>query len=170
MMEEIWKDIKGFEGRYQVSNLGRIKSLLRNGLIRKQKEFGNSGYLFVVLFKNRKYIRFSVHRLVAEHFVDGYKKGYIVNHKDEDKHNNRSDNLEWCTYQYNNIYGKNFRNKYDNRKKRVVQKNNSGDIICIYDSVRDAAIRFSTSPTSISEWCRNKHKPKNNYIWSYEDF
>lgn len=170
MSEEIWKDIKGFEGRYQVSNMGRVRSLLRHGLIRKQKKYMSSGYLCVVLYKNGKYMRFTVHRLVAIHFVDGYKKGYIVNHKDEDKHNNRSDNLEWCTYQYNNTYGKSFKDKYNKRKKRVFQRNFSGDIVCIYESVRDAAIRFSTSATSISDWCRKKHTPKNNYIWSYEDF
>ena len=82
-MDEIWKDIKGFEGLYQVSNMGRVRSLLRNGLIRKQKLFGNTDYLYVVLLKDRKYTRLSVHRLVAEHFVEGYKEGYVVNHKDE---------------------------------------------------------------------------------------
>ena len=93
-MEEIWKDVEGFEGRYQVSNLGRVRSLLRNGLIRKQKLFGNTDYLHVVLLKDRKYTRLSVHRLVAEHFVEGYKEGYVVNHKDENKLNNNVEKLD----------------------------------------------------------------------------
>ena len=114
-MEEIWKDIKGFEGRYQVSNLGRVRSLLRNGLIRKQKLFGNTDYLHVVLLKDRKYTRLSVHRLVAEHFVEGYKEGYVVNHKDENVMNNTVSNLEWCTYSYNNNYG--------TRANRAAEKN-----------------------------------------------
>ena len=120
-MNEEWRDIKGYEGRYQVSNLGRVRSLLRNGLIRKQKLFGNTDYLHVVLLKDRKYTRLSVHRLVAEHFVEGYKEGYVVNHKDENKHNNRADNLEWCTFRYNSMYGKGFRKKYEKRLKKVIQ-------------------------------------------------
>ena len=167
MMEEIWKDIKGFEGRYQVSNLGRVRSLLRNGLIRKQKLFGNTDYLYVVLLKDRKYTRLSVHRLVAEHFVEGYKEGYVVNHKDENKHNNRADNLEWCTVRYNFMYGKGFRKKYEKRLKKVIQRNKNGDIIKVYNSVTEAANAFGTTPTSIVEWCKKQYKPRNEFIWDY---
>lgn len=113
---EQWKDIKGFEGRYQVSNMGRVRSidrLLNNGYgvyVRKGQmlslsENKGKGYLRVSLYRNHRDIKhYEVHRLVALHFVPGYKKGLVVNHKNEIKTDNRADNLEWCTYQYNLNY------------------------------------------------------------------
>lgn len=102
---EIWKPIKGFEGKYEVSNMGRVRNAVKI-LSQRQK----IRYFQVILSdenKNRK--TRMVHRLVAEAFVDNpnpdiYKQ---VNHKDEDKHNNRADNLEWCTAKYNLSYGEN---------------------------------------------------------------
>ena len=167
MMEEIWKDIKGYEGRYQVSNLGRVRSLKFNGLIRKQKHFGNTDYLFVVLYKDKKYTRFTVHRLVAEHFVEGFKEGYVVNHKDENKQNNRADNLEWCTQRYNFMYGKNYYAKFEKLRKKVIQRDKNGNVIKIYNSVIEAARSFGTSDSSIIDWCQKKFKPRNEYIWDY---
>lgn len=99
---EIWKDIPNYP--YQVSNLGRVKSLSfydTNGhlhtkrLIKPQKV--GSGYLKVVLKKNGIGKPFYVHRLVGMMFVNGYKDGLQINHKDEDKTNNISSNLEWIT-------------------------------------------------------------------------
>lgn len=116
MNEEIWKDVRGFEGRYQVSNMGRVRSLdrlvnnsassyVRKGQMLNPSENKGRGYLRISLSDgHRNYKHYEVHRLVALHFVPGYKKGLVVNHKDENKHNNRADNLEWCTYQYNLNY------------------------------------------------------------------
>ena len=115
--EEIWKDIKDYEGYYQVSNLGRIKSLSRiqiNGrnnrtFIRKEKLLvlkpNVYGYFRISLCKNSKIKTFQVHRLVAEAFIPNPNNLPCVNHKDENKGNNRVDNLEWCTHRYNNNYG-----------------------------------------------------------------
>ena len=112
-MEEIWKDVKGFEGRYQVSNLGRVRSLDRydglNRLVRGRmlnpSMNKGRGYLRVSLSDgHRKYTHYEVHRLVALHFVSGYKKGLVVNHKNEIKTDNRAENLEFCTYKYNLNY------------------------------------------------------------------
>lgn len=119
---EVWKDIKGFEGLYQVSNLGNIKHLpysqpyigrWGNLVIRKKKELmlkpapmkRSNGYLGVTLYKNGKRCTRSVHRLVAEAFVPNPNNLPQVNHKDENKLNNESVNLEWCTSQYNINYG-----------------------------------------------------------------
>ena len=105
-MEEEWKDIEGYENKYQVSNLGRVKSLKSN-IIMKQNLNKKYNRYSIMLWKNGKSKRFWVARLVAKAFVFN-PNPYIftqVNHKDENKTNNNSDNLEWCTVAYNNTYG-----------------------------------------------------------------
>lgn len=104
-MKEIWKDIKGYEGLYQVSNLGRVRSMKRyvnhaynggwwlNGRIRKPGTM-RSGYLYVPLYKNGKSQNFIVHRLVAKAFLENYSDDLEVHHKDGNVTNNRADNLE----------------------------------------------------------------------------
>ena len=121
-MEEIRKPVKGFEGYYEVSNLGRVRSIdrvvvdtvrncerLLKGKVLIQKDNGN-GYKNVMFCKEHKLYNKYVHRLVAEIFLPNPDNLPQVNHKDEDKSNNRVDNLEWCTSFYNN--------EYDTRKKR----------------------------------------------------
>lgn len=114
-MKEIWKDIKGFEGLYQVSNKGNVKSL-KKVIVRKNSSILNirerilktrpndSGYDLVHLSKHSKEKVFTVHRLVAETFIPNPHNLPQVNHKDEDKKNNSVDNLEWCTHKYNVNY------------------------------------------------------------------
>lgn len=111
-----WKDIVGFEGMYQISNEGQVRSypktiIRRNGVkayiherIIKPTHI-NSGYKIINLHKNGKMRHYLIHRLVAEHFIPNEKGFEFVNHKDENKHNNCAENLEWCTKIYNNNYG-----------------------------------------------------------------
>lgn len=94
-MKEIWKDIKDWEGLYQVSNLGRIKSVKRDMV--KVLDINSAGYLRVQLCDNKRRKKFLVHRLVAFTFVPGYFEGAVVNHIDMDRTNNCVDNLEWVT-------------------------------------------------------------------------
>ena len=110
---EIWRDIKGYEGLYQVSNMGNVKSVSREvrqgkhgntrvvcGAVMKPTDNGH-GYLIVSLRRGNRRKNFYVHRLVAEHFVENGGGFCYVNHKDYDTQNNRFDNLEWCTQQQN---------------------------------------------------------------------
>ena len=116
-MNEEWKDIVGFEGLYQVSNLGRIKCLEHKcpgrykGKFRTVKEHmmkpaenKTNGYMYVSLSNSDRGRTFTVHRLVANAFLPNPENKPILNHKDEDKHNNCVSNLEWCTSLYNNTY------------------------------------------------------------------
>ena len=106
-MEQIWKDIKGFEGLYQISNYGEVKSLMFiNGVIKKPREkflfkSTRSGYYVVNLCKNGKRISKQIHRLVAEAFIPNPDGKKIVNHKDYNRKNNYVENLEWVTQKEN---------------------------------------------------------------------
>ena len=116
-MEEIWKPVKGFEGYYEVSNLGRVRSVdrivydtvrnryrLLKGKVLTERDNGN-GYKGVMFCKEHKLCQKYIHILVAEAFLDNPDHLPQVNHKDENKANNTVDNLEWCTSYYNNEYG-----------------------------------------------------------------
>lgn len=116
-MIELWKDIKNYEGLYQVSNLGNVKSVDRYVYAgdnsnhkyqhikeRNLKLSGGNKYIQVRLCKNGKIKAFLVHRLVAEAFIPNPDNLPCINHKDENPKNNQAENLEWCTYKYNNEY------------------------------------------------------------------
>ena len=122
-MKEKWKDIEGFEGRYKISNFGRVKSVERTVYYRGTnqtcadfdvakycpeiilKTFVARGYEHISLRKGSKSKTYSIHRLVATHFIPNPNNYPSINHKDENKLNNKSDNLEWCTHKYNSNYG-----------------------------------------------------------------
>ena len=101
-MEE-WKEIPGYEGLYEVSNMGNVRNVRRNTLLRLSKDC--YGYTQVSLYKNSIRTGLRVHRLVAQAFLSNPDNLPQVNHKDEDKSNNRVDNLEWCDSKYNLNYG-----------------------------------------------------------------
>ena len=102
MMEE-WRVVPGYEGLYEVSNIGNVRNVRRNKLLRLQKT--NNGYIRVVLSKNGIKTGFQVHRLIAQAFLPNPDNLPQINHKDEDKTNNNVTNLEWCDAKYNNNYG-----------------------------------------------------------------
>lgn len=114
-LHEIWKDITGYEGHYQISNLGRVRSLdtmAPNGnhvLVKKWGQIrkisiSKQGYFIVGLFKNNIQKTFKVHRLIAFAFIEKPSGKNIINHKDGNKLNNSIDNLEWCTYKENSVH------------------------------------------------------------------
>ena len=102
MMEE-WRAVPGYEGLYEVSNIGNVRNVRRNKLLRLQKT--NNGYIRVVLSKNGIKTAFQVHRIAAQAFIPNPDNLPQINHKDEDKTNNNVTNLEWCDAKYNNNYG-----------------------------------------------------------------
>lgn len=98
-MTEIWKDIPNYEGKYQISNMGRI---LNNHTKRVSKGVNHgNGYLYYTFHKDGKSKNFYVHRLVAEAFISNPENKRTVNHKDFDRTNNKVENLEWCTHSEN---------------------------------------------------------------------
>lgn len=185
-MKEIWKDIEGYEGLYQVSNLGRVKSFRGSTKFGKPKELIlkpsliNSGYHVVTLYYgNQKKRKFQVHRLVAETFIDNPEHLPCVNHKDENKLNNCVSNLEWCTYQYNNNYGtakmrmrKTLEEKGKSGSiigdtKKVKQKTLDGNLLAVYSSSTIAAELLNYKVSTIRTWCRVGMG--GGYRWEYEN-
>lgn len=173
-MKEIWKDIKGYEGLYQVSNLGRVKSFRESTKYGMQKEYIlkpsliNSGYYVVTLYSPDKAKRkFQIHRLVAETFISNDKNLPCVNHKDENKTNNCVDNLEWCTYQYNNNYGTARIRSANTQAKTVKQKTLDGVLIAKYFSVSIASELLGYPNNLLTKWCREGIG--GGYMWSYDE-
>ena len=180
-MEEIWKDVVGFEGKYEVSNFGNVRSLNWRGS-KKTKNLSlrkiNTGYLRVLLSENGKTHAFTVHRLVALAFLENPLKLDEVNHKDENKENNCVDNLEWCSHRYNTDYffirhpdyGKNKKqsDKYGRRLHlKVLQCDKSGNVIREWPNSRTIFVQTGMSDWSISQCCRGKQKTAYGYKWCY---
>lgn len=170
-MVEEWKDIKGYEGFYQISNLGRVKSLYFN----KEKILKPSspkGYLQITLHLRGEVKTKPIHRLVMEAFnpIDGMNN-YDVNHKDENKTNNRIDNLEWMNHKDNCNYG-NRNKKISNKQRNDIKK--SIPVLCIelnqiFGSLREAERQLDIPATNISNACRGIYKTAGGYHWEYCD-
>lgn len=170
-MEEIWKDISGYKGLYQVSNFGRVKSFRASTKYGGQPEYIlkpqviNSGYHVVTLYNGHDKHKFQVHRLVATEFLENPEHLPCVNHRDENKLNNRVDNLEWCTVAYNNNYGTAKSRMLFNAYEPIVQKTLNGDIIAAYKSPRLAASLLNRSPNILRSWL--KIGMGDGYRWEY---
>lgn len=172
-MDEIWKDIKGYEGLYQVSNWGRIKSI-RFGKERIMKLCPDRyGYLYIVLYKNNIKKAYRVHRLVAEAFIDNTDNLPCVNHKDENKQNNNVENLEWCDAKYNLNYGTRNERISKNRdiskqSKPVLQYTLDGQFVREWLSAKQAEIEGGFNQGNIWMCCRGKRKYHHNFTWRYK--
>ena len=175
---EIWKDIKDYEGLYQVSNWGRVKSL-GNGNSNNSKErilklyIERCGYLNVFLSKNGKRKMCSVHRLVAETFLENPENLPEVNHIDEDKTNNRVENLEWKTHRDNLNHGTHNErvaksNTNGKCSKKVIQLTLTGDFIREWPSTAECG-RNGFNFSNIAACCRGKIKSAYGYIWKYKE-
>jgi len=178
-MKEIWKDVVGYEGVYQVSDHGKVKRIgnYSNQFTTWKAETvlkaGNNGagYLFVNLSMNNRTKQLYIHRLVAEAFIENPEMKPTVNHKDGDRTNNSVGNLEWSTYTENNVHSikvlnRNTKNSSDSYA--VCQFDKEGNFIKEYPSMREA--ERQTGLKAISQVCRGKkyHHTAGGYIWKYK--
>lgn len=158
-MKEVWKDIKGYEGLYQISNLGRVKSLRSNQFL----SGGNNGngYQFVFLCNKKVNKRFYIHRLVALHFIPTKNNKLQVNHKDGNKSNNCVENLEWCTNKENLIHSVKYLNKHNPKPIKCVETDKT------YYSISIAAKSFNMHHSHLLEHLAGKRKSFAGYHWKY---
>lgn len=174
MYEIIWKNVKGFEN-YKINNLGQVLNAKRNKILKDDKSNGR-GYCNITLYKNGKRYRKVVHRLVAEAFIPNPKNKSQVNHKDGNKHNNRVDNLEWCTQNENmkhafktglEIHGMLGKKHSDETKKKMRKI-----IICVetqkcYNGLIEAEEQIGVSSKLISRCLKGKSKTAGGFHWKY---
>lgn len=164
-MEEIWKDIEGFEGLYQVSNLGRVKSSYTNRVLKGYKD--TCGYLLVGLYKNNIRSSKKIHRLVAQAFIPNHENKPEVNHIDENKTNNIVSNLEWMTAKENSNHGT--RNERVSKTKNIpiiainLKTGESTD----FCSGKECAIQLGLDPSNITKVIKGRYKQTGGYTFKY---
>ena len=181
-MNEIWKDIPGYEGKYQASSLGRIKSLNykmsgKEGIM--SHNFKNDGYLEVCLRNNGKAKTICVHRLVWMAFYGMIPDGMEVNHKNEDKTDNCIFNLNLLTHRQNCIWGtrikrlsENLKGVLKNRKdtsKWVIQLSKDNEILHFYPSAKEAGRATGLSNANISSCCHGRFRTSGGFIWKFAE-
>ena len=181
---ELWKDIEGYEGLYQVSNTGKVKSLERK--VKKwdgertiperilKPKVSKSGYIDVTLCKNNTHQTFRLHRLVAQAWVPNPHNYTDVNHIDECKTSNNAANLEWCNASYNcNFGGRNERlsKSMTNRVKQskpIVQYTLDGIVVAEYPSTHEVERQTGFNNANIGKCCNGTYKQCYGYVWKYK--
>lgn len=176
---EVWKDIEGYEGKYQISWYGRFKALSQKrphlGKFRVTKEkickacFDKAtGYYKHALYLDSKPVTHLVHRMVAAAFLPNpFNLGYI-NHKDENKRNNHVENLEWCTNKYNLEYS-NVHEKQMKIFRRVVEVDSNGNILNEFSNTGEASRYVGVNITSMRRWCKGYTNCTTQSSWFYKD-
>ena len=183
-MKEIWKDIVGYEGSYQVSNSGKVRSLnyLGHG---KTKELSpgvtRDDYLIVCLSKNNQPKHFTVHRLVATHFLDNHRNKPEVDHIDNDRQNNHVENLRWVTRQENVSHRDKQKRFASNRtllgkfgrehpaSKPILQFSDSGEFIAEFSCINEASRKIGISHSQISSVCHGRYRTASGYKWRFKN-
>ena len=172
MKEEIFKDIEGYEGKYQTSNRGNVKSLNYRGTgkekILKPQKTGDS-YLQVHLYLDGKGKFYLVHRLVAQAFLPNPDNLPEVNHKDENPKNNNVDNLEWCTSKYNSNYGTRNQRVAEKISKPILAIDKRTGLILKFVSSIEAERETGIDHSSIIKCCKGKMNSCGGFYWMYAD-
>ena len=160
-MKEIWKDIEGYNGKYQVSNFGRVKSLYTNKY--RKHGYDKDKYHKIELYINGKYQSVKIHRLVAQYFIDNPNKYPEVNHIDGDKNNNRVDNLEWCSSSYNSRHRIYTLHKNYLKPCRKIKCVETG---MMFDSISEASRYINVCISSLRETIDNPKRKCKGYHWA----
>lgn len=160
------KDIKNYEGLYAITEEGQVYSHKSKKYLKPREITG--GYLGVTLYKDGKGTQYRIHRLVAETYLPNPDNLPIINHKSEDKTDNRVENLEWCSHEYNSNYG--------TIKEKITQNasNKNIHIYCIelqreFESAKQAAEELGITRQNIVAVCRGKRITAGGYHWRYAD-
>ena len=169
-MKEIWKSIKDYEGLYEISNLGRVRSLPRKGTYKDihilKLGKNHKGYLQVKLSKDSVLKCKSIHRLVAETFIENKDNLPCINHKNEIKTDNNVNNLEWCSISYNNNYGERQKRVSKTQGKKVIGTNEIETLI--FNSANEAEIYLKNRKGSnISQCANGKLRTAYGYKWRW---
>lgn len=181
-MSEVWKPIKGYEGIYEVSNLGRVRSLPRMLTDSKGRrhpvpmkilrEHDRKGYVGYRLCNGPATAEFSAHRLVAMAFIPNPDNLPVVNHRDENPRNNHVDNLEWCTIQYNTKYGNGIAKQVASmtyKTREVEQLSINGEHIAYFKSLSEASKATGADKSLIMRVCKGIKKTAGGFIWKYNN-
>lgn len=177
-MFENWKDVVGYEGLYQVSDKGNVKSLKSNSPKLLKQSPTNCGYMKVQLYQNGKGKMLYVHRLVAKAFLPNPQQKEEINHLDGNKANNVLSNLEWTSRSENQLHAINIglresspmTGRYgalNHNSKAIIQKDLNGNIIAKWDSIASAARSISCSPSQISNCLCGRKKTAKGFLWEY---
>lgn len=185
-MQEIWKDIQGYESIYQVSNFGNVKSLQSGNHHSKIKILtpicADGRYLRVTLYKQKKPKYFPVHRLVAMAFIPNPENKPQVNHINGNKKDNRVENLEWCTSSENNLHA--YKSGINKGSKPWLGKTgfqnatsipvnqidlSTGSVLATFGSMKEAGRLTGCSPAKIGKCCKGVFSQTHGYGWKYAD-
>lgn len=179
--EEIWKDIKGYENLYQISNLGNVRSLDRYKVTKgrygemKAKIKGkvlipcinHDGYKEIVLSKNGKSKMYRLHRIVAEAFINNDENKNQVNHKNGNKLDNRAENLEWCTCKENIQHA--LKNNLIKCERRINQYDLKMNFIKEWRSISEIKRVLNISDSNIIKVCNEERNSAGGFKWKYQD-
>lgn len=172
MKKEQWKAIEGFE-KYEVSDLGRVRNIKTGRILTQRSKINDYMYVRLLSAEGKQFARYT-HRLVASAFVRNTCEGDQVNHKDEDKMNNRSSNLEWCSCRYNINYGTRTLRAQEQRQercykaRRVVRISEDGEQMCL-KSLRAAARFAGVSKSTLFAALNGTNSTAGGYRWRYAE-
>lgn len=187
-MRESWKDVKGYEGLYQVSSFGRVKRMTKkvynpgtySGECTYREKLlsphiDSVGYYQILLRNKNKIKRVRVHRIVAEAFIDNPNELPVINHKDGNKLNNNIDNLEWCSHSHNTkeafriglAHHKSLWGSEHPKAKVVYQFDKNNNFIKRWDCIADAQRELRVHGANIYKCCVGKYKTAGGFIWKY---